>query len=321
MANFEGMKVVVTGADGFIGSRLVARLAAEGAEVVASVRFPDALKRLSTLNGGFDIKSLDVSVEKDVSAFFDKCGGVDCVFHLAAFMDDAPSVENVVPATRVNLAGTVNLLCACKEAGVGRFIFLGSVDEYGAGSPISENAPLLPITPYAASKAAATLYCLLFNSSLGLPSVVLRPFSVYGPGQSPNAFIPSALWASFCKAASFGVPRANRECDFVYVDDVVDAIISAAQSPRAPGNVFNVGTGIPTPKIRAAQLAFKLAGSSTIAVPKPDDRAKTGREAFFAGVSKAESILGWNAKTSLENGLEKTVNWFYDAYSNVKMRD
>ena len=187
-------------------------------------------------------------------------GRIDVAFHLAAVGLHEPRPRSAVDVVRENVLGTVALLELARETGAARVVNCGSGHEYGAGSRLSEDAPLRGTSVYGASKAAAWHLLDAGARRSGIPLVGLRPFTVYGPGDSPHALLGAAV-AAAASNQPMEFTEGGQTRDFVYVDDVVDALVVAASHARAPGSIFNVCTGVETSVRDAVSLVFDLAGS------------------------------------------------------------
>ncbi|MFH1038821.1 MAG: NAD-dependent epimerase/dehydratase family protein [PVC group bacterium] len=309
----KGKLALVTGGAGFIGSHLAGRLAQEGARV-------RVFDNLSTGNPGnldldhVDLRKGDVRNEGEVKEALE---GVDIVFHHAAQINPARAVENPIEDFEINARGTLNLLWASLKAGVKKVI-LASTNVYGnaALESLPESFSTLfarssLLSPYAASKVSAEAYCKVFNDELGLPTVRLRYFNVYGPRQTVKS--ESGAVAIFTLRALAGKPivifgDGTRTRDFVYVEDVVDANIRAARKDEAAGGVFNVGTGIETSINELAESVIE-ATSFRVPVEHTEERAADFRRAR-ADLALSKKVLGYNPKVRLREGLRSCIEWY-----------
>jgi UDP-glucose 4-epimerase len=233
---------------------------------------------------------------------------VDGVVHLAALIDVEASVRDPFETHDVNVNGTLNVLEEAVKAGVGRFVFASSTAVYGDVNslPLREDYPPCPISPYAASKAAAEGYCRAFNRCYGLGTVVLRYFNVYGPGQGNSAY--SGVITRFLEKAFRGEPLivygdGGQTRDFIYMDDVVKATILALEGDGVEGETFNVCTGKPTSVNELLQVVSAIVGRDLEVVC--DKPRKGDIRSNYGDPSKAEKTLGFKAKTSLREGIEK----------------
>ena len=306
-------RVVVTGGVGFIGSRLVRELLGRGCYVVVLDNFcSGSWENLRGLRGrsGFEVVEGDVRDRRVVRKVMK---GADGVVHLAALIDVEASVRDPFQTHDVNANGTLNLLHEAVKAGVKRLVFASSTAVYGDANPLPlrEDYQPRPISPYAASKAAAEGYCLAFNNCYGLETVILRYFNVYGPGQRNSAY--SGVITRFLEKAFKGEPLivygdGCQTRDFIYVDDVVEATVLALEDDGVEGEIFNVCTGKPTSVNELVEVVRAIIGKDLKVVY--DKPRKGDIRNNYGDPSKAEKILGFKAKTSSKEGVEKMASGF-----------
>lgn len=303
-------RVLVTGGAGFIGSHLVDRLVAEG----YGVRVLDDLSagRLENIAGYLRAGGVDF-VKGDVrdSVVVAKClDGVDVVVHLAALTSVTFSVEHPDLTFDVNAFGTLNLIKACAEQAVGKFVFVSSCAVYGDPQvlPVDEGCKTNPISPYAESKLLGERYCLDFHAKHVLRSVVLRFFNVYGPRQPLNDY--SGVITRFIDRVRQKLPLVVygdglQSRDFVNVQDVVEGVLASMRTVDAQGQVFNVGSGVATSINELAETVLELAGVEL------EIRHETPRVGdilhSYANISKAKKVLGYKPQVSLREGLEGLI--------------
>lgn len=309
------MRVLVTGAAGFIGSTLVDRLLASGHEVVAV----DSLARGRLANLATAMESRDGALtflRCDVTdpAFADLVSATTprVLFHLAAQIDVRLSVADPAHDARVNVLGTINVAEAARRAGVEKVVFASSGGSiYGEPTqlPVSEGHPLVPRSPYAVGKVSGELYLGAFAALYGLQYTSLALGNVYGPRQDPYgeagvvAIFASALLQGGA-GTIFGTGSASR--DYVYVGDVVEAFVAASGS-AGDGRRYNVGTGRTTTVRELHALVAAAAGAQdepVFAQPRLGEL-----EAISLDSSAAREQLGWQPTTGLVRGIEATVNW------------
>ncbi|HTQ22735.1 GDP-mannose 4,6-dehydratase [Mycobacterium sp.] len=312
------MRTLVTGAAGFIGSTLVDRLLAEGHQVTGvdnlSAGSPAAnLESAHRENrpGRFTFVAADVRHPElsDIVAG----ANPDVVFHLAAQVDVRKSVNDPQHDARNNVLGTINLLEASRRAEVPRIIFATSGGaRYGvpATMPATEDTPVDPLSPYAASKIAGELYMSAYAGMYGLAPICLALANVYGPRQDPQGeagvvTIFGSAMISGRPTTIYGDGSATR--DYVYVDDVVTAFLSAADAPAETTGTFNVGTGVQTTVTELHRLIATEVGVSRA----PDyAEARTGEaQASALDPTRAGRELGWKPDTELTEGIKRTVDW------------
>ena len=304
-------KVLVTGGAGFIGSHLVHRLLARGYSVVVldnfrSGRIEDIRECLKDEN--FKLVKGDVCDGKIVKNAMEEA---DAVVHLAALIDVEECVNNPMETHHVNVDGTLNVLSEAVRSGVKKFLFASSTAVYGEGNPLplKEDYPLKPISPYAASKAAAEHYCEVFHRCYRLPTVILRFFNVYGFRREYDSY--SGVITAFVNNALedkplviFGDGEQTR--DFVHVEDVVSSTILALKGANSVGEILNVCTGKPTSVNDLAQTVKEVAGKNLQIIHgeprKGDIRSNYGYP------KKAEATLRFKAEVSLKKGLKRIVS-------------
>jgi UDP-glucose 4-epimerase len=308
-------KVLVTGGAGFIGSHLVDKLISRGYSVVVLDNFHSGeMESFCEVLGreSFEVIEGDIRDRKAVREAMD---GVDAVVHLAALIDVKESVSGPFETHDVNVNGTLNVLNEAVRSDVRKFLFASSTAVYGEGNPLplEEEHLLNPISPYAASKVSAEYYCRAFNNCYGLSTVVLRFFNVYGLGQKNGAY--SGVITRFLQNALKGEPLivygdGKQTRDFILVDDVVEATLLALENANSKGETFNVCTGKPTAVNELVQIVKEvLKRDLKVIYDKP---RKGDIKNNYGDPSKAEEILGFKAKISLREGLERLGN----SYSN-----
>lgn len=308
-------RVVVTGGAGFIGSNIAEELC-DGNEIaivddLSSGRMRNIEHLLERPNVSF-VRGSIVDLPLLQKAF----AGADYIFHLAAIPSVPLSIDNPVRSNEVNINGTLNVLVAARDCHAKKVVFSSSCAVYGDTPtlPARENLPIVPLSPYAVTKAAGEQYCAVFRQVYGLPTVCLRYFNVYGPRQDPNseyaAVVPKFINAALSgrQLTIFGDGQQTR--DFVFVKDVVSANICAAQADA--GGVFNIGSGRQTSVIELANLIQKLAGHQAEPVFRPPKPGEIKHS--YSDISRAREI-GYTPQRSLEEGIRKTISSFKSAKS------
>lgn len=304
------MRVLITGGAGFIGSHLAHALAARGDQVVV----------LDDLSSGHLSNLADVPAEVHVGSVLHEASlqevmsGVDYVLHHAARPALEESVKDPGRSFQANVRGTLNVLEAARQAGVRRVVYAASSSAYGDPRllPTPEDAPLQPVTPYAAFKLHGELLCQSWYRTFGLETVCLRYFNIFGPRQDPNspyaAVVPRFIQAVLRGESPtvFGDGRQTR--DFCYVGNVVEANLRALVSVEAPGRVYNIGTGTPTSLLGLIDLIGEFMGFSVQPVFGP---AREGdARASVACITRAYHDLGYEARVRVSEGLRETVEWY-----------
>jgi NAD dependent epimerase/dehydratase len=317
--SLRGTKVLVTGADGFIGSHLTERLVAEGADVRAfclynsrgSAGWLDDVDPAT--RAALDVRLGDIRDARFVAA---ATRDVEVVFHLAALI--AIPYSYVAPQSFIdtNVSGTLHALEAARDAGVRRFIQTSTSEVYGTPEslPISETHPLAAQSPYAASKVAADQLAVAFGRSFELPVVVLRPFNTYGPRQSDRAVLPTMLRQLLAGRREIRLGRLDPRRDLTFVTDTVDGFVRAATAPDIDGQVIQLGTGRSESIGELFGLARSILGVDARAVEDPARLRPDASEVMVlqSDPSRARERLGWTATTDLEAGLRATIDWLRD---------
>jgi UDP-glucose 4-epimerase len=300
------MRFLITGAAGFLGAPLANRLAAEGNTVVGlddlSTGNPDRLSPKVTFIRG------DVNDRPKLWSLLQE---VDCVYHLAARAIVPESVLYPREYTQVNVGGTVSLMEAMRDVGVRRVIFISSGSIYGNQSiqPLKETARPNPRSPYAVSKLSAEYYVRTIGDLWGIETVCLRVFNAYGPGQRlPPSYapvIPYCLNQAIQNGTIVIHGDGKQSRDYVYVDDAVEAMVSAASSPKADHLIINVGSGVETNVNEIVKLVLEVTGQSPQVIHNPQHEGGPSR--MQADINLAKSKLGYKPKISLRQGLKLTL--------------
>jgi nucleoside-diphosphate-sugar epimerase len=300
-------RVAVTGAGGFIGSALLRRLGGAGVAVRALVAPPGVAVPPSPRG----VEAIAAEID-DAGAVAALVAGCDSVFHLAGPASVAASFDAPAEFARVHVAGTATLLEACRRAAVARVVHVSSAEVYGAPerNPVVEGQRLQARSPYAAAKIGAERLVESYRLAYGLDVVVLRPFSVYGPRQSPGGVVARIL-AQVRAGDAIELADLAPVRDFCFVEDLVDAIVAAAAQPRpAAGDAtFNVGSGLGTAIGELARAATVAAGRALpIRARGGADRPRRADIAeLVADTTRVRSQLPWQARTPLVEGLRRTL--------------
>jgi NAD dependent epimerase/dehydratase len=311
--------VLVTGADGFIGSHLVERLVAEGARVRAFCLYTSRgswgwLDEASPeVRAALDVRLGDI---RDARFVAEAAAGVAVVFHLAALIAIPYSYTAPESFVDTNVRGTLNVLEAARRAGVLRVLVTSTSEVYGtpATLPITEEHPLNAQSPYAATKVAADQLALAYHRSYELPAVILRPFNTYGPRQSSRAVLPTMLRQLLAGRTEIRLGRLDPRRDLTYVADTVDGFVRAATAPGIDGATIQLGTGRSESVAELFDLACRLIGVDARPVEDAGRRRPDSSEVMVlqSDPSHARELLGWEATTGLEEGLRRTIAWLRD---------
>ncbi len=307
-SHFKNKPVLITGAEGFIGSHLTRRLAEEGAEVTALVLPGADLSRLTGLESKVRIQPVDIADEAGVKELADEVRP-EVVFHLAAFTDVGRSWEKLDQALSVNLGGTVNLIKALQGGECKMMVAACTAEAYGKNAPpFREEMALDPLSPYSFSKAAATRLCRMAPASLGVPVVILRLFLAYGPGQGEERFLPQLIRAG-TEGRSFKMTGGKQTREYTYIDDVVEGFLLAARKGKGGGEVYNLGSGEEIAVGDLVSLVGEVLGKEIALDPEPLPYRTNEIMRLIGDHAKIEKELGWKAEVGLKEGLEKTVAW------------
>jgi len=300
------MNFLVTGAAGFLGSALANRLAREGHQV----------RGLDDLSAG-DPGRLEPDVlftrgdATDRPKLWTLLQDVDCVYHLAARVSVPESVLYPREYNAVNVGGTVSVMEAMRDVGVKRVVLVSSGAVYGdqGKQPLIEDAPLNPRSPYAVSKLAAEYYVRTIGSLWGIETVALRVFNAYGPDQPLPAAHPPVIPNFLRRTVRGGTlvihGKGEQTRDFVYITDVVEAMVSAATAPTINRLVINIGSGVETSIRSLAQQVLEAVGTSAEWLYKEDQ--DPGNSRMCADIKQARSKLGYRPQVSLREGLERMI--------------
>ena len=305
--------VLVTGAGGFIGSHLTERLVNEGAHVRALIHYNSA---------GTHGWLADSSVVKDIQLIAgDICDrdrlretmqGVSVVFHLAALIAIPYSYSAPASYVRTNIEGTLNVLQTARELGIERVIHTSTSEVYGTARyvPMDEDHPLQGQSPYSASKIGADKIAESFYLSFGLPVVTVRPFNTFGPRQSARAVIPTII-TQCLNGDAINLGNVHPTRDFSYVSNTVDGFLAAASSAEALGRTINLGSNREIRITDLVNLVVEQIGRPvTIKTDEQRVRPKASEvERLYADNTLARTLLAWEPRVSLEEGLKHTIDW------------
>lgn len=310
----KDLPVLVTGAGGFIGSRLTEALCARGARVRAFVRYNSRADiGLLKLLPAEVLRSVEVIMGdlQDEDALEKAASGTALVFHLGALISIPYSYQHPVEVVRANILGTLAVLQACRKAGC-RLIHTSTSEVYGSALrvPIDEQHPLQGQSPYSASKIGADKLVESYYRAFGVPAVTIRPFNTYGPGQSARAVIPTIITQAL-QAEEIHLGNLDALRDFTYLDDTVAAFIKAAETPGIDGETFNLGSGHEVSIRELSDEIVALTGSRARVVVDEERLRPEKSEVvrLLADNSKARRVLGWAPQVELREGLTRTIAW------------
>ncbi len=313
------MRILVTGADGFIGSHLTEHLVAKGHEVRAFVCYNSfnswGWLDHSCIRGNIEVIAGDIRDENCVRQAVKQ---MDCVLHLAALI--AIPYSYAAPSSYVdtNIRGTLNVVQAARDFDIPKVVHTSTSEVYGTAEfvPITEQHPLKGQSPYSASKIGADQLALSFHRSFDTPVAIARPFNTYGPRQSARAVIPAVIAQIAAGATEIQLGDLAPTRDFNYVLDTVRGFLAIAESPNSVGEVLNLGTGFEITIADTVQLISELMGKP-VTVKQDPDRLRPQKSEVFrlcADASKVKALTNWTPELEgidgLRKGLAETIDWF-----------
>ncbi len=309
--NLQDKKVLVTGGAGFIGSMLVRALLKEKADITVfdnffsgdMINLVEVQDRIKILNG-------DILSRKFVNVLTGN--NIEYVFHLAAEPYIPDCYDRPEKFFEVNANGTMNVMLACRDAGVKRIVHYSSSEVYGTAKtvPMSEEHPTLPLSTYSVSKLAADRMCYTLHHEQKIPIIILRPFNTYGPRETHPYIIPELI-TQLSKSNKLKLGNIKASRDLTFVEDSVKATILLMKEEKAVGDVFNAGTGKDWTVEQIAHVIAELSGQDTLDIEIEKARLRPlDVQRLNADSSKLKKLTGWEPKTDLKSGLEKTIKWY-----------
>ncbi|GFO53228.1 NAD-dependent dehydratase [Geomonas sp. Red276] len=330
--NLKGKKILVTGADGFIGSHLTETLVRRGLDVRAFVLYNSFDSRgwldqlPAELSGSFETVAGDV---RDPHGVREAMKGCDLVLHLAALIAIPYSYRSPDSYLDTNVRGTLNVAQAARDLGVAKLVQTSTSEVYGTARfvPITEEHPLQGQSPYSASKIGADQMAMSFFHSFDTPVTIVRPFNTYGPRQSTRAVIPTVITQIARGARSLKLGALSPTRDFNFIEDTVAGFIAALESDQAPGEVFNIGSNFEISIGDTVELIARLMGTR-VEIVSDEQRIRPEKsevERLWAENAKARRLLNWVPRYAglegLERGLAKTIAWFSDPENLRRYRE
>jgi len=319
----ENKKILVTGADGFIGSHLTEALVKLGADVRAFVLY-------NSFNSWGWLDQTEKDVQKHIEVFAgdvrDPFGvnkavtGCDLVFHLAALIAIPYSYHSPAAYVDTNVKGTLNVVQAAREHGVGKVIHTSTSEVYGTARyvPIDEEHPLQGQSPYSASKIGADQIALSFYRAFDTPVAVIRPFNTYGPRQSARAVIPTIITQLATGKTRIRLGATSPTRDFNYVADTVAGFLAVARADESLGEVINIGSNFEVSIGSVAEFIAEVMGTN-IEIETEEARLRPENsevDRLWADNKKAKKLTGWEptyaGNTGFKKGLQETIFWFKD---------
>jgi nucleoside-diphosphate-sugar epimerase len=310
VAELTGVPVLVTGATGFIGSHLTARLLDEGAEVHALTSAVSSVypQRLLPLRSRITLHEGSLTDRSAMDAVAD-AARPQLIFHLGAYTHVGKSWQRVDECVQVNVQGTVNLLQALAPYGYEKFVYTGTSEIYGdVEVPFHEDGPVSPISPYSVAKYAGERYCRMFHQGKGWPLVMVRPFNAYGPAQSPDRIIPEIIVRAL-RGQRLKMTQGRQTREFNYAPDLAGGFLAAALRGQ-PGRLYNLGCGEEVSMAELATTVLRLMGDPIVAELGSLPERPTEIWRMRGDHSRAQEELGWQSSVGLEEGLARTIAWY-----------
>ncbi len=306
---FETQRVLVTGASGFIGKHLCARLIGEGAAVHAVSRRSEP-----SASAGLNWWKCDVTDVDQVRSLFAETRP-EVIYHLASFVSGSRDLEAVLPTFHSNLVSTVNLLALATELGCRRIVLAGSMEE-----PRPDEKAAVPGSPYAAAKMAGSAYARMFHALYRTPVVIAKIFMVYGPGQGDLRKLVPYVTLSLLRGEAPKLSSGTRPVDWIYVDDVVEGLLASASAPGLEGETVELGSGSMATVREVVEMLVGLNGSRVQPVfggieDRPFEQVRT------ADIAATYAQMSWRPETGLEEGLRQTVEWYGRRYPDGKVEE
>jgi len=311
--DLDGIKILVSGAAGFIGSNLTDTLLEKGAHVIGLDNlFNGRMENLggALQNPNFTFHKADI---RDFGFLLEVCEDIDIIYHEAAFTSVPQSIKMPITCNEVNVGGTLNILNAARIRDVEAIIFASSSSVYGDTPtlPKREDMNLIPISPYGVAKLACEKYLYAYFKVYGLNTVALRYFNVYGPRQKDSTYsgvIPIWLGRIYRNENPIVFGDGEQRRDFTYIKDVVDANLLAGATKNISGEMFNIGASSPITVNKLAAIMKEVCRKEHLRVDHTDPRPGDIRDSF-ADIKKANKILKFEPKYDIQSGLKDYIEW------------
>lgn len=306
-------KILIIGGTGFIGRHLAERCRMDTPNIT-SLSFNDKLNS-DIFDGKVELIHADMSSKSQMGAML-RGKHFDYVFNLGGYIDHADYFNGGRRIIETHFIGLMNLIDCLDVNKLKGFVQVGSSDEYGnSPAPQKETMRAQHISPYSLAKAAASYFIEMFFNTERFPGVVIRLFLVYGPGQNSRRFLPQLINACL-KDEEFKISEGKQVRDFCFVDDVVEAMVKAALSPKAKGHIINVASGIPVTIKEVAEKVIKLAGGGRPLWGLYPYRKGENMQ-LYGDISLAKSLIGWEPNVTFDDGLKKTIDYYRNLLRGV----
>ena len=315
--SWNGKKVLVTGAGGFMGSHLTERLVEVGAQATAFVRYNSRndrglLELLSTeKRNEIDVVSGDL---RDSDAVRHATKSVQIIFHLGSLIAIPYSYIHPRETIETNIIGTLNIMNAAKDADVELIVHTSTSEVYGTARyvPMDEKHPLQGQSPYSASKIGADMIAESYYRAFDLPVATIRPFNFFGPRQSARAVIPTIITQTLSSSQEIVLGSLHPMRDYTYCEDVVEAFLKVGESPQTIGETINIGSNFEISIGDIVKKVLSITGTEK-QISVDAGRIRPGKsevERLWCDNTKAKHLLGWEPSVGFDDGLRKTVEWF-----------
>lgn len=309
-------RVLVTGGTGMLGANLLRRLTALGGRPFVFVRDPARIERIAEIEPGIECLQGDISDAASVGEAVD-VARPGIVFHLASSFFNPPTLPasahmNIITMGLLHLCEALTRVPRPKEAAPVRLVITGSCAVYAGGSALREDAKIDPGSMLGVAKAAAGMIAQLYARHQGIEAVELRLFTPYGPWEAARRLVPDVILSAL-DGRDVQIGHGGQQRDFIHVDDVIDALLLAAETPlREPALALNIGSGVGRPIREVAERILELMGNPVrlnigTKAPRPDEIWE-----ISADISAAARHLGWRPKVDFDEGLRRSIDWIRD---------
>lgn len=302
-------KILITGANGFIGINLINKLNKHDKNIYTIIEPGTEIEKIKNIKHRFICVTDKQSIKKYILQV-----SPDIIIHLAAYINNDMSPENVKKSTGINVGGTLNLLdCAASLLKKPKFIFISTGEVYGAhSSPARETSKCKPLSVYSITKFSAEDLCRKYHDKFGLPVLIVRPSLVYGPHQKEKMFIPSLI-SSLLKGKSFDMTQGEQLRDFIYVEDFTDALSALVKKDKQ--GLFNISYGASVEIKKIAVMVKKIIKSKAVLNIGAIPYRKNEIWNYGLDNTKIKKEIMWKPKYKIEEGLKKTINWYRKHYA------